>query len=82
MSSDNTFHFPNRKNDNLQMSTPQKTNAPFEYVTPDDARDVASQDRETHRNRDSREQSPVSTAISTFEGMIATQSPVDTVKRV
>ena len=68
MNNESTFHFPRRKNDNLQMSTPQKNNAPFEYITPDDAREVASQDRETHRNRESREQSPVSTAISTFDG--------------
>ena len=68
MNNESTFHFPRRKNDNLQMSTPQKNNAPFEYITPDDAREVPSQDRETHRNREFREQSPVSTAISTFDG--------------
>ena len=51
-----TFQFLDRNNGNQRMSTPQKKNVPFEYVTPDDAR------------VDACEQADVPSVLSTFEG--------------
>ena len=51
-----TFQFIGRNNGNQRMSTPQKKNVPFEYVTPDDAKD------------DAFEKADVASVLSTFEG--------------
>ena len=51
-----TFQFLRRNYGNQRMSTPQKKNVPFEYVTPDDARVDVS------------EPADVASVLSTFEG--------------